>query len=105
FFLMIRRPPRSTLFPYTSSSDLGLPARASGDRTDRLAGGAGLLAAVERGTAPPETMAARHGTVSAGGVGPAAHRGRGAGGFAAEVRRGHLRTPVTDPTPMASFAC
>src|SRR2546426_2105155 len=23
FFLMIRRPPRSTLFPYTSSSDLG----------------------------------------------------------------------------------
>src|SRR2546423_14778689 len=24
FFLMIRRPPRSTLFPYTSSSDLSL---------------------------------------------------------------------------------
>src|SRR5437667_12397318 len=23
FFLMIRRPPRSTLFPYTTSSDLG----------------------------------------------------------------------------------
>src|ERR1041385_940344 len=25
-FLMIRRPPRSTLFPYTSSSDLSFPA-------------------------------------------------------------------------------
>ena len=26
FFLMIRRPPRSTLFPYTRSSDLKYPA-------------------------------------------------------------------------------
>src|SRR5438552_11648124 len=26
FFLMIRRPPRSTLFPYTSSSDLTPPS-------------------------------------------------------------------------------
>ena len=32
FFLMIRRPPRSTLFPYTRSSDLlpGLPWRLEG---------------------------------------------------------------------------
>src|SRR5205085_12375331 len=28
FFLMIRRPPRSTLFPYTRSSDLGVLHRA-----------------------------------------------------------------------------
>src|SRR5438309_8523837 len=26
FFLLIRRPPRPTLFPYTSSSDLAVPA-------------------------------------------------------------------------------
>src|SRR3712207_7849161 len=30
FFLMIRRPPRSTLFPYTRSSDLGDPPEAGG---------------------------------------------------------------------------
>src|SRR5258708_17612372 len=29
FFLMIRRPPRSTLFPYTRSSDLASPNRRS----------------------------------------------------------------------------
>src|SRR5271167_5230585 len=29
FFLMIRRPPRSTLFPYTRSSDLSPPASSS----------------------------------------------------------------------------
>src|SRR5687768_17993527 len=29
FFLMIRRPPRSTLFPYTRSSDLDVRYRAS----------------------------------------------------------------------------
>src|SRR6201996_9828852 len=29
FFLMIRRPPRSTLFPYTTSSDLYWPAKVS----------------------------------------------------------------------------
>src|SRR2546425_11516271 len=28
FFLMIRRPPRSTLFPYTTSSDLPLTLQA-----------------------------------------------------------------------------
>src|SRR5204863_8994768 len=33
FFLMIRRPPRSTLFPYTSSSDLPEPYAA-----DQIAG-------------------------------------------------------------------
>src|SRR3712207_9276815 len=31
FFLMIRRPPRSTLFPYTSSSDLASYALAGHD--------------------------------------------------------------------------
>src|SRR5436309_15702170 len=33
FFLMIRLPPRSTLFPYTTSSDLG--RRADGSRAQR----------------------------------------------------------------------
>src|SRR5687768_18235963 len=36
FFLMIRRPPRSTLFPYTTSSDL---QRAGGT----MSGGAGVF--------------------------------------------------------------
>src|SRR2546430_11026186 len=31
FFLMIRRPPRSTLFPYTTPSDLGQESRGPGD--------------------------------------------------------------------------
>src|SRR2546426_9231042 len=31
FFLMIRRPPRSTLFPYTRSSDLCVAAELHGD--------------------------------------------------------------------------
>src|SRR5256885_12084040 len=37
FFLMIRRPPRSTLFPYTTlfRSLLGHPARESGARNGR----------------------------------------------------------------------
>src|SRR5476649_906857 len=37
FFLMIRRPPRSTLFPYTTSSDLDRRAfhRADGGRSAR----------------------------------------------------------------------
>src|SRR3712207_8685756 len=39
FFLMIRRPPRSTLFPYTTlfrSRESLLPARLSTDETGRL---------------------------------------------------------------------
>src|SRR6476620_1013238 len=38
FFLMIRRPPRSTLFPYTTSSDLSPRTRVARrpGRTDRL---------------------------------------------------------------------
>src|SRR3712207_7860531 len=37
FFLMIRRPPRSTLFPYTRSSDLGgaHPAQERGQPLER----------------------------------------------------------------------
>src|SRR3712207_7980765 len=35
FFLMIRRPPRSTLFPYTTLFRSGRPGR--GSRADRLA--------------------------------------------------------------------
>src|SRR3712207_7878099 len=35
FFLMIRRPPRSTLFPYTTSSDLLRPVRVLGARVQR----------------------------------------------------------------------
>src|SRR4051794_41850676 len=47
FFLMIRRPPRSTLFPTRRSSDLGLRApdvrpAVLGARPRRGAGGAGL---------------------------------------------------------------
>src|SRR6266581_4626479 len=34
FFLMIRRPPRSTLFPYTTSSDLGIAPRLARRRAD-----------------------------------------------------------------------
>src|SRR5215203_7073270 len=39
FFLMIRRPPRSTLFPYTTlfRSRPGRPGRARGQRRPRLA--------------------------------------------------------------------
>src|SRR3712207_8383677 len=50
FFLMIRRPPRSTLFPYTTlfrSAAGGAGRRAgpgAGAAQARLAGGAGLLA-------------------------------------------------------------
>src|SRR3712207_8811911 len=41
FFLMIRRPPRSTLFPYTTlfrSQAAGAPQGARGPRADRRAG-------------------------------------------------------------------
>src|SRR5882724_12738684 len=45
FFLMIRRPPRSTLFPYTtlfrSQSVEIAPARTRSDRVDWLIGGLG----------------------------------------------------------------
>src|SRR5205823_1862940 len=67
----------------------GLSARASGDGTDRLAGGAGLLAAVERGTASSAVATTRHGAVPAGGVGSAAHRGRRAG----DAAGGHSSLP------------
>src|SRR5437764_7200743 len=36
FFLMIRRPPRSTLFPYTRSSDLGIIAGAPANEWTKL---------------------------------------------------------------------
>ena len=36
FFLMIRRPPRSTLFPYTTSSDLSDGSKSEGKGEDRL---------------------------------------------------------------------
>src|SRR5476649_3055386 len=52
FFLMIRRPPRSTLFPYTTSSDLGhLRARnrrALGRREVDARAGAGARAGRDR---------------------------------------------------------
>src|SRR2546427_7697613 len=59
FFLMIRRPPRSTLFPYTTLFRSGLhPARPwapsrDGDPKQRADGcGEGSLAASVRGVAP-----------------------------------------------------
>src|SRR5262245_64998795 len=49
---MIRRPPRSTLFPYTTSSDLapsGLPIRSrTPSRTPEAAEAAGAAGAVDR---------------------------------------------------------
>src|SRR5437667_2746362 len=46
FFLMIRRPPRSTLFPYTTlfRSRAGAPARRRARRVRAAARGAGLRA-------------------------------------------------------------
>src|SRR6266516_4833305 len=42
FFLMIRRPPRSTLFPYTTLFRSRLHQRPAGRLHQRLAGGAWL---------------------------------------------------------------
>src|SRR5438132_7013666 len=51
FFLMIRRPPRSTLFPYTTLF-----------RSDRFAGGARFLSPLHRGRAHPAHHRAPAGT-------------------------------------------
>src|SRR3712207_7383416 len=70
FFLMIRRPPRSTLFPYTTlfrSSDLGAHYRSS------LDGESGLVRAARcRGAPRPWSGGVSDGV---GGDGPAARPG------------------------------
>src|SRR2546430_3861957 len=69
FFLMIRRPPRSTLFPYTTLF------RSAGQGRD--AGGRGAVAASERvGRLPPGPRGQERGRARHRGARPLAHAGR-----------------------------
>src|SRR3712207_9122435 len=95
FFLMIRRPPRSTLFPYTTlfrshaARAAPFPDREPRGRLRR--GGAGLRGAAAGGGARPERL-------------PRAGLRRLRGGGGREVGRGHVRTPVTPISRMPSSA-
>src|SRR2546430_16806872 len=90
FFLMIRRPPRSTLFPYTTLF------RSAGQGRD--AGGRGAVAASERvGRLPPGPRGQERGRARHRGARPLAHAGRAprhAGGEA-RLRREALRAQRT----------
>src|SRR6266536_2707575 len=88
FFLMIRRPPRSTLFPYTTLFRSRQPGRPGGHQPGRggrrlVAGGA--LSPRPRGGTPAAAV---------GGVG-----GRAGGGPAGGDRRGDRPLPAVRPGP------
>src|SRR5258707_14490478 len=89
FFLMIRRPPRSTLFPYTTLfRSTGCPAQVSGNRTDR--GGSGAVAADGRageGRVGRETRLGRGGAGLPGGGGAVSCRQRSERG---QIGRAHV---------------
>src|SRR5256886_13738082 len=110
FFLMIRRPPRSTLFPTRRSSDLAQAARRV-----RGARGAGWLGAPPPPRKPPRPLtsrARRPGEAAAGAlqrraaparplrrslVAPAAHADRGAARGGGRDRRHAPRRARADP--------
>src|SRR2546428_6503870 len=62
FFLMIRRPPRSTLFPYTTLFRSGQPGRTHQDRQASAA-----RARAARGQGAPRAVAVTGGAGSGGG--------------------------------------
>src|SRR2546425_10410783 len=86
FFLMIRRPPRSTLFPYTTLF-----------RSRRRRRGRDLSRA---GAQPREARLQRGGGVARGPRPAAAGRGP----WPSEIGRGHVWTPVTSLFRMPSCA-
>src|SRR2546429_9624575 len=90
FFLMIRRPPRSTLFPYTTLSRSHSPfARAGPVRQN------GGRLRESRFTAVHQLMPRR----------PPTTRGKSLFSDAApEIGRAHVRTPVTATSRMPSSA-
>src|SRR5258706_7361769 len=99
---MIRRPPRSTLFPYTTlfRSDLD-PGVAVGRRGRRTLG-----------RDQPADLAARHPAGDLGQLGGALGRlgaaaeqlGDKPRALAVKIGRAHVCTPVTDQSRMASSA-
>src|SRR3712207_9468539 len=82
FFLMIRRPPRSTLFPYTTLF-----------RSRDQPGRARVLPARRGGAARPR-----------GGAGGGEPGGRGAGRPGGQIGRAHGLNPGTPKSPIPSFA-
>src|SRR3712207_8156764 len=86
FFLMIRRPPRSTLFPYTTL----FRSRHSGRNRRRAGGERRVPGAYGR---PRQAGVARGRRV---GLVAAADRGGG-------IRKGNVLNPLTAKTPMTAF--
>src|SRR2546430_15555661 len=88
FFLMIRRPPRSTLFPYTTLF------RSRGGSWSGFSGGApGRSRRVENGACGLDNRGVREASIETGSHEHSAnpdreHRGDGVGGWRAAGRRG-----------------
>src|SRR3712207_7123864 len=95
FFLMIRRPPRSTLFPYTTLFRSSPPVRRAGGAASGLRRGG----RARRGAHRPLDGALRRG--GRGVRVPEARRGR-QHREPPKIGKAHVRTPVTPIFPFPS---